>query len=190
MDRQIAKGDVDAIQPPTRSSLRLPGYDYRSQGAYFVTVITAKRACVLGEVVDDSAHPNEIGRIVARTWREIPDHFPHVHLDEFVVMPNHLHGILVLGEAVGAKHASPLQPGRPRGTSRGSVSAVVQAFKSSSARLVKRVSSTTPEGPFWQRGFYDRIIRDQGELERLRDYIVTNPLRWALDRENPAVTAL
>jgi REP element-mobilizing transposase RayT len=167
---------------PVRRSIRLKRFDYRTVGAYFVTVVTAGRRCVFGEVESDEVRVAEVGRIVESTWRSIPLHFPHVALDAFVVMPNHVHGILWLEDAVGAKHASPLQS-KARGTQAGSLSAVIQSFQSASMRAASRDGGMFG-GPLWQRGFYEHAIRTEDELNRLRRYIQHNPLRWALDREN------
>ncbi len=91
-----------------RRSIRLKGYDYAHPGAYFITICTHDRACLFGEIADGEMILNEAGRIVEKCWREIPMHFPHVALDEFVVMPNHVHGILFIIAVVGAKNISPL----------------------------------------------------------------------------------
>ena len=144
-----------------RNSLRLASHDYGEAGAYFVTVCSAGRTCVFGHVEDDRVILSAAGRVVRTCWLAIPTHCRGVELDAFVVMPNHLHGIVVL---VGARHASPLR------VAVGSFMAAV------SLRLGRRV---------WQRSFHDRVIRSDDELEALRRYVDENPLRWALDRENP-----
>ena len=166
-----------------RRSIRLSGYDYTQPGAYFVTICTFQRQCLFGDITADTMRSSALGEVVADAWRAIPGHDPHVDLDSFIVMPNHVHGILRIREYVGAKHASPLHLG-PRGTSRGSLSAIVQAFKSAVSREAHRQGFVS-ERPLWQRGFHDRVIRDEAELERIRSYIEENPLRWALDEENP-----
>ena len=93
-----------------RRPIRLKGYDYAQAGAYFVTIVTHDRACLFGDVVEGKMRLNEAGQIARQCWVEIPRHFPHVELDEFVVMPNHVHGILVIVDNVGARHAVPLLP--------------------------------------------------------------------------------
>ncbi len=131
-------------------------------------------------------------------WNDLPTHFPGVSLDAFVLIPNHVHGIVIIEEAfpcrrgpdprvtVGAKHASPLRAtaGRARGTVNGSVQAAIQAFKASVTREARRVRGATG-APFWQRGYVEHVIRTPGDLNCLRRYIESNPLRWALDQENP-----
>ena len=172
-----------------RRSIRLPGYDYTQAGAYFVTVCTWNRECLFGDVVDGEMRLNELGEIVRACWHEIPDHFPHVGSDEFVIMPNHVHGILVIVETnvVGARHAVPLQNqcteqfGKPLA---GSIPTIIRSFKSA---VTKRINDLrgTPGVSVWQRNYYEHVIRDEESLNRIRQYIVENPRRWHLDRENP-----
>jgi REP element-mobilizing transposase RayT len=174
---------------PVRRSIRLKGFDYRSTGAYFVTICTFKRLCLFGEVADDAVMLTAVGRIVESGWRAIPAFFPQVNLGLFIVMPNHLHGIIDL-EDVRAKHphaadASPLHRSRPKGTGRGSVSAVMQSFKATAARRVRSIPGMD-DLRLWQRGFHDHVVRNAEDLDRIRRYIEENPLRWALDEENPA----
>jgi len=173
-----------------RRSIRLKGYDYTQAGAYFVTICTKDRACLFGDVADGVMRLNQMGHIVRQCWLAIPDHFPHVLLDEFVVMPNHVHGILVIMPThdVGATHASPLQnddtPTRPRGPQPRSVASIVGSFKSAAAKRINEHRGT-PGAPIWQRNYYEHIIRDDESLNRIRQYIAENPLHWYLDRENP-----
>jgi REP element-mobilizing transposase RayT len=168
----------------------LRGFDYRAQGAYFVTIVTFSRACLLGAVVNDHVRLTTVGEAVQSGWLASDGNSPRVGHDLFVVMPNHIHGILVLAEAYRAKHppqadTSPLHPSPPRGTAPGSISAIVQSFKAVTSRRIRSLPNM--EGVrVWQRGFYDHIIRDDAELNRLRRYIEENPLRWAIDEENPA----
>ncbi len=174
-----------------RRSIRLRGYDYTQAGAYFITVCTHDGACVFGDVVDGVMQLNECGAIVRDCWMAIPDHFLQTALDEFVIMPNHVHGIVVLVGAthdpVGATHASPLpgdsSPGRPRGPQRRSIGSIIGSFKSA---VTKRINERrgTPGAIVWQRNYYEHIIRTDESLTRIREYILTNPLRWHLDREN------
>jgi REP element-mobilizing transposase RayT len=178
-----------------RRSIRLKGYDYSQPGAYFITICTQDRACLFGEVVDGEIRLNEYGHIAWRCWAEIPLHFPHAELDAFVVMPNHVHGIVILTvgarhDVVGARHAVPLQNGvfgkmeqfgKPVP---GSIPTIVRSFKSASTRHINALRGT-PGAPVWQRNYYEHIVRNEESLNRIREYIVTNPMRWALDHENP-----
>jgi len=173
-----------------RRSIRLKGYDYTRAGAYFVTICTKDRACLFGDVADGVMRLDQMGHIVRQCWLAIPDHVPHVLLDEFVVMPNHVHGIIVImaTHIVGATHASPLQnddtPTRPRGPQRQSVASIVGSFKSAATKRINEQRGT-PGAPVWQRNYYEHIIRDDESLNRIRQYIAENPLHWYLDRENP-----
>lgn len=170
-----------------RRSIRLHGYDYTQAGAYFITICVHNRECLFGEVVDGEMRLNDAGRVVELCWQAIPEHFPHVELDAFVMMPNHLHGVVfITGATVGATHASPLQtPSAPYGPRRGSIAAIVGSFKSAATKRINE-QRATPGSPLWQRNYYEHIIRDENSLTSIRKYIVNNPLQWSMDRENPA----
>ena len=169
-----------------RRSIRLKEWDYTQPGAYFVTICSHTRAPLFGRVVDGDMVLNEYGEIVRACWREIPDHFPHVELDAFVVMPNHIHGIIVIVDhIVGATHASPLPENvPPRGPASGSLGAIVGSFKSTVTKRIN-IGRGTPGAPVWQRNYYEHIIRNDRALNAIRHYITENPLRWHLDRYNP-----
>ena len=176
-----------ASSAPTnrRRSLRLQGFDYSEEGAYFVTVCTQNRECLFGDVVDGAIHLNDAGRLVRTVWDELPARCPGVCLDAFVVMPNHVHGILVFvgaGLALPLKGAASSAPTRSRPHTLGNV---LRAFKSISAIGVNRALSRSGQ-PLWQRNYYEHVIRSEESLNRIQEYIVTNPFRWKLDRENPA----
>ena len=178
-----------------RRSLRLEGFDYSKEGAYFVTICTRNRECLFGAVVDGEMRLNNVGRVVQTVWGGLSDRFPTIELDAFVVMPNHVHGIFVVGAAlappkrrkVGAGLALPVggaassAPTRFASTTLGTV---VRAFKSISAMGVNRLLSRSGQS-LWQRSYYEHVIRTEQSLNRTREYIATNPLRWQLDRENP-----
>ncbi len=170
-----------------RRSVRLQGYDYSQAGAYFVTVCAKDRVCLFGEVVDGEMVLNTAGNIVDECWRAIPVHFEHAALDTFVVMPDHVHGIIVIAD-VGARHAVPLQPpdhierfGQPIP---GSIPTIVRSFKSAATRRIHEMRDS-PGATLWQHNYYEHVIRGEESLRRIERYIVENPGRWALDRENP-----
>jgi len=194
-----------------RQSIRLKGYDYTQPGGYFVTLATDRHQFFFGELRAGRVLLNRAGQVAQACWQAIPAHFANVALDAFIVMPNHVHGILIIEEtdladgAVGAKHASPLQPASlhkpplpnlplqndaqnennpPRGTTSGSISAIVQAYKSAVTQRINALENT-PGGILWQRGFYEHILRDDAELDRIRGYILANPQNWETDEENP-----
>jgi REP element-mobilizing transposase RayT len=161
-----------------RKSIRLRGYDYSESGGYFITVCTKDREHLLGEVRDGGMVENGYGKIVRECWNHVPKHYSNVELDEFVVMPNHVHGIMfIMDNPVGTRHASPLQ------AKRNHLGDVIGSFKSAAAKRINEMRKT-PGVVVWQRGFYDHIIRDDKSLKRIRDYIIMNPERWRFDTEN------
>lgn len=182
-----------------RRSIRLKGYDYASAGAYFVTMCVHGRECVLGEVVEGEMRLNDFGLAANACWHGLPRHFCNVAVDALIIMPNHIHGIVVLVEgALGKGEAFAVQepgisgplpanasPLRPIGTQPGSLGAIIQNFKSIAARKINALRGT-PGLQVWQRNYYEHIVRDERELNAIRQYIADNPLKWALDRDNPA----
>ena len=146
---------------PQRKRLRLRGFDYASEGLYFVTVCTHRRRCVLGHIEDDEVRLSRIGCIVRAQIDGLAARLGVV-VDSFVVMPNHVHLIVALGPK--ARQASPLRLGT-----------VIGGFKSGSTR--------SAAARLWQRGYYEHVVRDADDLTRLREYIETNPIRWSVDRE-------
>ena len=180
---------MSSFRPRKRKTLRLKGYDYAQTGAYFVTVCTRNRDCLFGEVVDGVMRVNSHGQTVVECWKAIPEHFKHVQVDEFMVMPNHIHGILVV-TPVGATHASPLRganaSGARSGPSPGSLSAIVGSFKAAASKQINRIRGNAGF-QVWQRNYYEHVIRDDAELSRVREYIANNPAQWDLDVENPQV---
>jgi len=175
-----------------RRSIRLKGYDYSRAGAYFVTICTHQRQCLFGDIVDGDMRLNALGEIARQCWLAIPDHFPHARLDEFVIMPNHVHGIIWIvddvradaANVVGAKNFSPLQNQYPHGTSK-TIGSIVRGFKIGVTKWARQHANVHT---VWQRNYYEHIIRDEKSLNRIRQYIMSNPMRWHLDRENPAAS--
>lgn len=169
-----------------RRSIRLKGYDYTLAGAYFVTICIYHWDCLLGDVRDGEMVLSEYGRIVQHTWDDLPNHYPHVELDAWIIMPNHVHGIIVLTD-VGAGHVGAgLRPAPTTGKSprRHDLPEIVRAFKSFSAYRINRLRNS-PGIPVWQRNYYEHIIRTERVLQAIRQYISDNPIRWHLDRYNP-----
>jgi len=165
-----------------RQSIRLQGYDYSQAGVYYVTLCTTAKQCLFGDVVVDKVALNVYGNIAEACWMGISTHFSDVQLDEFVVMPNHLHGIIVITSTARATHASPLQQ-RP-GPARRSLGAIMGSFKSAATKQINLVRNS-PGEPIWQRNFYEHIVRSDANLNAIRQYIQANPARWAEDNENP-----
>jgi REP element-mobilizing transposase RayT len=178
-----------------RHSIRLEGYAYTLPGVYFVTMISYRRVCIFGEIVKGMVELSLVGDLVKNCWLSIPNHFESTNLDEYVLMPNHLHGIIFINESRGkgkafASNGSSLSilsfanalPLRQVGTQSGSLNAIVQNFKSVSTRLVNK-SYFKPGNKIWQRNYYERIIRNERELNAIRQYICDNPLNWERDEE-------
>ena len=161
-----------------RRSIRLKDYDYRQAGDYFVTVCTQNRECLFGDVADGEMRLNEAGRMTIKTWIGLADRFPFVELDEFVVMPNHMHGIILI---VGAGLAL---PNKGAASSAPTLGDVIRTFKSIAAININRLLERTGR-PLWQRNYYEHIIRNEDDLNRIREYITNNPTRWAEDEDNP-----
>ena len=178
-----------------RRSIRLCNYDYSRAGAYFITVCTRNRECLLGDMVEGRMYLNEVGRLAQAAWEELPLHYPHVDLDVWKIMPNHVHGIVVLtaegvesheGAGLGQVSNLPLPSSNANaGAVRHGLPEVIRAFKTFSARRINALLGTVGT-PFWQRNYYEHVIRDEESLNRIRRYIVDNPARWSEDPENPA----
>lgn len=181
---------------PRRRSIRLKGFDYAESGAYFVTIVTKNRSCQFGEIIDGQMRLNSAGDAIMRWWLELKNKFTTVETDEFVVMPNHCQGIIVVTDStVGAD----LRVGPPTGLRKGAhvgapLQTIMQWFKTMTTneymRGVKASNWPAFRGQLWQRGYYDHIIRDENSLNRIRQYIINNPARWEFDRENPAVVTV
>jgi putative transposase len=165
-----------------RQSPRLSGYDYSEPGVYFVTVCVKDRLSLFGEAVDGTMRLNQAGQMIGRWWQELERKFPSVKIDEYhVVMPNHFHGIVFISEqsrsiTEGGHIGPPLQR-------------IVQWFKTMTTNEyihgIKEHGWEPFKGHLWQRSFYEHVVRDEKSLNRIREYILHNPQRWDLDRENP-----
>jgi putative transposase len=214
----------DPAQRYHRRSIRLPGADYAQPGAYFITLVSANRDCLFGKIMDDSMQLSPTGIIADEHWRAIPDHFPNVELGPYVIMPNHIHGVLVITSksttpadandtsrinTVGAtqwvapssstptdvnnaKRGNPTSPtptiaddakrgDLPNGPQPGSIGAILGAYKMSVTRRVMREMEIAQ---IWQRNYYEHIIRDATDWNRIEDYIGSNIEHWSTDDEN------
>ena len=174
-------------------STRHPDWNYAGDGMYFVTICTFNRVYYFGDVINEEMRLNNTGEIAAKFWAEIPKHFFNVILDEFVIMPNHVHGIIFICNddickcnddsqrrdaiyrvstgGITGKH-------NPMGTN--SLGEIIRAYKSA----VKRYYTKNNISFSWQSRFYDRIIRNEYELQNIHDYIYYNPVKWEIDRNN------
>ena len=190
-DNQLPVQSDNAPPLPVRNrrSVRLRGYDYSQAGAYFITICAQNRRCLFGSIAEGTMALNDAGRAVAACWLQIPDHFPHVELDEYVVMPNHIHGIVIIVGAnnyspVQSNHDSPVQSNNhsplqkhPTGTAR-TIGSMVRGFKIGVTQWYRQRSVPSK---IWQRNYWDHIIRNESELNRIRQYILNNPMQWEQD---------
>jgi len=181
-----------ALNLPQRKILRLKKYDYSDPGYYFVTICTKKRQEFFGRIANRLMMLNQYGEMVKNCWLEIPAHFPNVYLDEFIIMPNHLHGIIVIKPkfSVGHRHACALQNEHACALQNKNeirrqdqlLPLIINLFKSSSSRLIHLSGLNSF---CWQKSYYEHIIRNEKSLEKIRDYIRYNHLKWDEDIENP-----
>jgi REP element-mobilizing transposase RayT len=163
------------MPPHRRRSIRLRQYDYAQGGAYFVTICTQSRAFLLQNAA--------IRDIAEQCWSQIPAHFPMVELDEWVVMPNHLHGIVVFGICWGRECRAPTVQRFARPTPC-SLPTIIRSFKSAATRQVNALRHT-PGAPVWQRNYYEHVVRNEDDLNEIRQYLLNNPVQWDSDEENP-----
>jgi REP element-mobilizing transposase RayT len=166
-------------------SSRLKGWDYRNPGHYFVTICTRGRGHFFGRVAGGDVRLLAVGEIAAQCWTEIPQHHAGVALDEWVVMPNHVHGIIVLTAPVVVEtlHCNvSTETGKMSAISpkTGSLAVVMRSYKSAVSRLAHLAGHEFG----WQERYWDHIVRDNGEFLRIRNYIFQNPVKWETDREN------
>ncbi|PIV22510.1 MAG: hypothetical protein COZ69_14485 [Deltaproteobacteria bacterium CG_4_8_14_3_um_filter_45_9] len=168
-----------------RKVIRLREYDYSQAGGYFITICTYNREYLFGQVANHQMMLNKTGETVKQWWLKLEDKFINVKLDNYVVMPNHIHGIIVVIEKdkVGAIHELPLQSGMIMRRQM-LIPKTVGYFKMNSAKYINRLRGAMGY-PLWQRNYYEHVIRNENELYRITDYIKNNPLKWDLDRENP-----
>jgi REP element-mobilizing transposase RayT len=176
-----------------RQSIRLPGYDYSQPGAYFVTICAYQRQCIFGEIIDGQMRLNQYGAIVAETYQWLCQRYPYLHTDEWVVMPNHFHAIMVItdkpcrGVSRNAptinEHNPTINEHNPT-IKRKTLGRLISAFKTVSTKKIN-VLRDAPGIPLWQRNYYEHIIRNQDGMNKIRQYIVNNPVSWQIDQLHP-----
>ena len=176
-----------------RRSIRLRGYDYSQAASYYITVCTRDRECLFGNVVDRQMQLNEVGQIIQSVWNGLPQFYEGIELDAFIIMPNHVHGVIVIRPHVGAIHESPV-PSEPSAFARIKdrrrmlLSKVIGRFKMVSAKWINDLRQSQGS-TLWQRNYYEHIVRNEVALHRIRKYIVNNPAQWESDRENPVIAS-
>jgi REP-associated tyrosine transposase len=179
----------DTCDIPARRSIRIRGYDYSQIGQYFITICAYEMQNVFGKIENGAVLLNVIGRIGLDCWREIPQHFEHVELDAFVIMPNHLHGILTIrrSHAIQSPRSLedghgcpvPLQPSLERfqRPSVGAIPTIIRSYKQSVTYLARQ-RLTRPSLAVWQSNYYERVLRDGKEFAAASRYIFENPMKW------------
>ena len=173
-----------------RRSIRLTEYDYSQPGAYFITICTYKKQPWFGEIHHSQMHLNQLGKLVAQEWLRTPEIRPEVILDEWIIMPNHLHGIIIITDAVLAHQCvsdnpSSLEQSESSRFSRQSYSipSIIAGFKSATTKRINERRGT-PKQPLWQRNYYESVVRNFDKLDGVRKYIRNNPFNWYQDSEN------
>lgn len=192
-------------------STRLRGWDYSYDGAYFITICTKNRQHFFGEIRNGKLIQTKQSQICMTCWLDLPNHYPNCILDAFVIMPNHVHAVIFIDNSAIDTDTAPVETGlkpvstrkpvstpvpKPPGThdktaraktnrnrKKYSLSEIVRGFKTFTARKINEYQNTQGQ-PFWQTRFHDRIIRDENELNRIREYIQNNPRNWKEDRNN------
>jgi len=165
-----------------RRSIRLPEYDYSKPNAYFITICSFNKQMIFGKINDGKIALSKIGDIVKRYLIEIPNHFENVFIDDYIIMPNHIHFIISI---VGVQNFEPLRNEYQKIIPK-SIGSIVRSYKASVTRWCKDHSF---EKFKWQKNFYEHIIRNDEDFFRIREYIRNNPLQWELDEENPFKSA-
>jgi putative transposase len=178
-----------------RRSIRLPAYDYSQTGAYFITLVTYQRDCLFGNIVQGKMQLSAMGQVAEEHWRLIPEHFPQLELGAYVIMPNHVHGIIIIN---GCSNASAFErtgttvscpdvscPDRAREKFgkpvKGSIPTIIRSYKASVTRRIQQESNASG---IWQRNYYEHIIRNDAEYNRIHVYIDSNPANWVMDDED------
>jgi REP element-mobilizing transposase RayT len=171
---------------PKRKQIRLRHFDYGNTGAYYVTICTNGRKRFLSVVEGENVKLTSFGNIVKEEIEKTPEMRPNISLGEYVIMPNHIHLVLFFYDRTAEKLEDVKdKPARTFGGSHGgSLSSVIAHFKSAVTSRIRKEYGK-PEAVIWQKGFFEHIIRDEKDLFRITDYIITNPINWAVDAENP-----
>jgi putative transposase len=162
-------------------SMRMPGYDYTQPGAYFITICVRDRACLFGEIKKGIMQLNEFGIILNEKWRWLGVQYPYIRLDEYVIMPNHFHGIFWIRDVFIGRCGS--RPVPTENIKIKPVGQIIGAFKTVTAKQINTLRGTQGSS-LWQRDFYDHIGRNEIDVNRIRHYIRDNPANWEIDEEN------
>ena len=176
-----------------RRSIRLQGYDYSQAGAYYFTIVTQGKAILFGDIENGEMILNEAGKMILKWWHELPKKFPNIKLGTFIIMPNHVHGIIIIESAGVDLRVNPAEIDTANGRTHGSaptLGTIIQWFKTMTTneyiRGIKNLGWRPFDRRLWQRNYYEHIIRNQQDWERIHDYILANPANRDDDKENPA----
>jgi len=165
-----------------RKPNRLRNYDYSQNGMYFVTICTKGKKCFFGKVVNSKMELNIIGKITRKYLIDIPKHRTEVTIDEFIIMPNHIHLIVELIDTVVTEQCYVTTS---NDENIGLLSKIIQSYK---GVVTKEINELYPNNNFqWQRSFYDHVIRQHESLNKIREYIMINPQEWNKDKLNPKI---
>ena len=168
-----------------RKSTRLQAYNYSTPGLYFITICVHNHSCLFGNIKDGEMRCNQLGKILEQQWKTTISSFPGIKSDEWVVMPNHFHGLIHLLEHSEKRLVQTNTNDHAITTRRKMlIPKVVGKFKMQTSKLINQVLDRKGK-TLWMRGYWDRVVRNEAELHRIREYIVNNPLKWELDRLNP-----
>ena len=179
-----------------RQSIRLKGYDYSQSGSYFITICARERECIFGEIKEGKTILSHLGQLVEQEWLALPHRFPHIDLDEYVVMPNHFHGIIhIVGAGLASAQIASAQIEEPQSTPEqldtaphiSTLGDIICAFKSLVFKRhydLIRNNHLDEVAKCWQRNYWERIIRNHQEYNNIQNYIITNPERWSRDSDN------
>jgi len=177
-----------------RRSIRLKGYDYSQNGAYYVTIVAWQRECLFGKIVNKEMMLSKFGLVAKQQWEKLPKRFPNIELGAYIIMPNHMHGIIFITDDRGtaenlnvldgeSSRRAPTQE-RFQKPVKGSIPTIIRSYKSSVSYRINLIRGSDGV-PVWQRNYYEHVIRNDRDLQNKTDYINANPLLWAEDEENP-----
>ena len=172
-----------------RQSIRLAGFNYSQPGVYFITLVAHTRENLFGEIKNGGMRLNEYGEIVKKTWNDLPNHVGNIALDEFTIMPNHVHGIImIVGAGSKPAHAGPVkragfEPPLTVTKKKHALPEIIRQYKTFSARRINQIRKT-PGQTIWQRNYYEHVVRDENDLFGIRKYVRDNPVNWESDEEN------
>ena len=177
-----------------RRSIRLKGYDYASAGGYYITIVVWQRECLFGEVVNKEMVLSKFGLVAKQQWEKLPKRFPNIELGAYMIMPNHMHGIIEIindrgtaGNQINfdaeSSRRAPMQEQFQKPVA-GSIPTMIRSYKSAVSYRINLMRGTDGV-PVWQRNYYEHVIRNETDLQNKTDYIESNPLLWDEDDENP-----